>query len=580
VATYYIDYNRGSDSNAGTSSSAPWQNLSKIAATTGATAGDSFLLADDSSWVLTPSTRVVPPTTWSGSQSSPVVIGKYSPSSQSAEQRPLITLNVETSPSDWTYDALLNGWKYTYPTAHMNNAALVRLADTWLASATGNNSDGAIESVDGRYVARLDNQTLVLYAPAGTDPVSYYGKVVVSAQATGAITLSSGRKWVTVQDIAFRETGCGVLCYSADALAAGYVVERCRMDIGCLAGVGGASPGNVRAWIRDSEVYDFGAIGIHVNSTGGAGIAYAELYRNVISHGGHQWSQGGIYLQARNSAGDAIVSVHHNEVSHCEWGTRDKALDGCGIYAETGSNNTHIFANVVHDCYVALQDNSGRRVQWSGNLIYNCRRGIRVTDESNNGASDCRLYNNTFLIGDTNQQASEFGNTTQGADYPAVWSLSGDDPINITAQNNIFANIGGQRGRAVFGLPDTYGASSYSLSGNWVYGFEADSLKASDNSVPSPAPTITNAGTTDPTQYLTESHALRSEGYTLVSPNPLSTVGTYFAGAKLMNGRARPGWTPVGAYMGVVPRATATSRTTATTRATATSRAERNDLTP
>lgn len=553
MTIYYLDNNRGNDNNDGQSAAAPWKNLSKIAATTGATAGDAFLLADDSAWSLTPSTRVVPPTSWGGTEASPIIIGKYSPSSQSVGQRPRITLNVETSPSDWTYDALLNGWKYTYPTANMNNAALVRLADGWLASAVDNNSDGAVESVDGRYVVRLDNQTLVLYAPAGTNPVRYYGKVVVSAQATGAITLSSGRKWITVQDIAFRETGCGVLCYSGDALAAGFVVERCRMDIGCLATVGGASPGNLRAWIRDNEVYDFGSIGIHVNSTAGAGIAYAEIYRNKVDDGVRQWSQGGIYLQGRNAAAEAIVLVHHNEVSRCRWGTRDKAFDGCGIYAETGANNTHIFANVVHDCFVALQDNSGRRVYWTGNVVYDCRRGIRITDENNNGASDCRLYNNTFLVGDLNQNATEFGNTTQGADYPAVWSLSGDDPINITAKNNIFANVGGQRGRAVFGMPSA--ASTFDIANNWVYGFEADTLNGATNAALGSPPTVSNAGTTDPRVYFGADFAPKVQGYSEASPNPLATAGVYVPGVHLMNGRMRPGWCPAGAYQAVLPRA-------------------------
>lgn len=59
----------------------------------------------------------------------------------------------------------------------------------------------------------------------------------------------------------------------------------------------------------------------------------------------------------------------------------------------------------------------------------------------------------------------------------------------------------------------------------------------------------------NPMNYMSDDFRLR---YDVTSP--LMNGGTYVAGAKLMNGRARPGWTPVGAYMGVVPRATAAAR--------------------
>lgn len=550
MTIYYLDNNRGNDSNAGTSPSAPWKNLSKITAFASAQPGDAFLLADDSMWRLTPSERVVPPTSWVGQQHNPVIIGKYSPSSQSIGQRPLIIEHANTVAGDWTYDAPLNGWKYTYPSVHLNSAVLVRINDTWLASTTDEPRDNAVQSVDGRYRARLDNQTLLLYAPAGVNPVDYYGKVVVSAQAAGAISLSAGRNWITVQDIAFTETGCGVLCYSNNTLAAGYVIERCLMRTGgALVSVNGDTAGTVRAWVRDNEVYDFGAIGIHVNSTGGAGIAYAEVYRNRIADGVRQWAQGGIYLQCRNSARESNCFVHDNEVSGCRWGTRDKQYDGSGIYIETGSDGVRVYSNVVHDCFVAIQDNSGRRNFVTGNLVYDCRRGIRISDASSNGLSNTHLYNNTFIVGDLNQNATEFGNTTQGADYPGIWTFSASTAINFTAKNNIIANVGGQRGRAVFGLNQT--AGTYDISNNWVYGFEADALNAVDNSAYAFALTVTHAAASDPRPYLTDSYRPKIPYLVDSIPmvNPLGGAGTYVAGVRLQGGRRLdPGRVPLGAF--------------------------------
>lgn len=549
MTVYYIDNNRGSDSNDGLSMLRPWQNLAKITSTTGALAGDAFLLADDSFWQLSPAQRVVPANTWNGTEAAPVIIGKYSPVSQSINQRPLISMNVNTTTGDWVWDGVNLRWVYTYPTAHINRAVLLRIADSWIANTydypIANTSP---EAVDGRYNIGSGLQTVFLYSPPGVNPVDYYGKIVVSAQALGAITLSTARKWITVQDIAFRETGCGVLCYSQDANPANFVVQRCRSDIGCLAVVGGASPGANRSIIRNNEVYDFGAIGIHVTAAGGAGIADVEIYGNKIDGGVRQWAQAGIYLQVRNAARESICFVYNNEIARCRWGTKDKSLDGCAIYAETGTDGAVISGNRIHDCYVAMQDNSGRRVFWTGNTVYDCRRGIRVTDQNLNGLSDCRLYNNTFLVGDQSQNATEFGNTTQGADYPAVWAYSVVHPINITAKNNVFVNEEAQRGRAVFGLAGI--ASTYDITNNWVYGFEADTLDGSSNAAA--AVTVSNAGVTDPRPFMAHDGRLIAPYYVgagVPAKNPLGGAGVPIPAVRLQGGRRiDPNRVPVGAF--------------------------------
>ena len=548
---YFLDFNRGDDNNDGLSKEKAWRNVSKIAQVVNAAGGDAFHVEAESIYQLTPLQRIVPPATWKGTQGSAVVIDGYSYSSQNTRQRPLFIMHAETVPADWTYDPALNGWRYLYPTAHINNAVLIRLADSWLASATDNNSDTAVESVDGRYKARMDSQTVVLYAPSNINPVNYYGKVVVGAQAAGAISVSSGRGAVTVRGLEFFETGCGVSQFSNNSLECILVVEDCKMRRGCLVTIVGAVGGNLQCWARGNEVEDFGAIGMHANSTGGAGISYVEFSNNRIHDGVHQWAQAGIYLQARNAGRDTVCVVRGNEVSGCRWGTRDKLYDGCGIYIETGSDGCLVTGNVVHDCFVALQDNSGRRNYVTGNVIYNCRRGIRVTDESNNQNGELFLDNNTFIVGDLDQRSTEFGNSTQGADYPAVWSLSGDDAIKINARNNIFCNSGGQRGRAVFGLAQI--ATTYDLRNNWVFGFETDVLNGANNNVLASPPTVTHAGTTDPRPFLNADYSLKDmsigfEGFR----NPLANAGTPVEKARCFNGAPQVGSFPVGAFMSVV----------------------------
>lgn len=582
MTIYYIDYNRGSDSNSGTSASAPWKNLSKIAAVTGATAGDEFLLADDSQWNLALADRVIPPTSWTGTASSPVVIGKYSPSSQSTGQRPIIRWNSMTAASDWVYNAGLNGWVWTYGSAVITPAVLLRLGNTWAANAIVQTEGAAVASVNGRYNVGAGSTSVILWAPADVNPVNYYGSVLVSPQAQGAITLSSGRNHVTVQDIAFEDCGSGVLCYSSNTSTASYIIERCSLRRGCLATANGDSPGVLRMIVRDCDIADFGSMGINVNASTGAGIQYAEVSNNTIRDGGNSWSRGGVYVQARNADRSTMTIVRNNDISGCRWSTGPGGpADGCGIYVEARSDGVQVYGNVIHDQFCAIQDNSGRRNLITGNLIYNVRVGLRVSNQDDAALSDCRVYNNTFIVGDT-RYAPNAGAPSTGIDYPGIWMFwhGPTQPLNITAKNNIFANVGGGRGRAFVGLAQNYATSSIDVNGNAVFGFETNFLRAFDDSAPVGGPSVTHATTADPRPYLAADYRLRTtiDIGGIPMPNPLRNAGTYFAGAKLMNGRARPGWTPVGAYMGVVPRATATSRTTATTRATATSRATRNGL--
>ena len=556
ATSYFIDFNRGSDSNAGTSTGAPWKTLAKITNTASLGPGDQVLLADDSEFDLAIADRVVPQNNWTGTLANPVIIGKYSPSSQSVGNKPVIRWNIQTAPSDWTYDGAKNGWIYTHPTAHINAQCLVRLGDTWDAHCPDQTVNAAVASIDGRWnvgQSASSNDRIILWAPADTNPVTYYGGVLISPAAVGAITLSSGRGAITVENILFERTGCGVSMYSGTTAAANFVA-RCLSGRICsgLVYASGDTSGVLKAWVLDCDLWDFGSTGLQAYAVGGAGIAYLEIARNRLGNGGHGNSQAAIYLQVRNSARDVITHVHHNWVTGYRWGTRDKGYDGSAIYCETGSDGVLVYANVAERMYCAYQDNSGRRNRWMGNVAAECRLGMRIGDQQNNNQSDTYLYNNTFLIGALSQQPTEWG-ASQGAEYPGVWMYkSTGGNLNVTAANNIVANIGAGTARAAFGLPDN--AGTMTLNGNWLYGFGADTMVASSNSS---AGSLTNVGTSDPRPYLMADGALKiaptTTWGTLSSDNPLATTGAYVEGVKLINGRLRPGACPVGAYAAVLP---------------------------
>lgn len=198
---FFIDANRGSDSNSGLSMAAPWASLSKITAQTDAGPSDYFLLEAESRWKLDYDVgndqRVVASTLWTGTRRNPVTIGRYTYSSQEVSLKPTIIFHHEIAADEWVYDANLNGWLWTAPTGHVNYFGLLRLGDTWVANsidqsaAVEGTSTGAVASIDGRYNKTSTNNKLLLYAPAGSNPTTYYGKVIYSPEATGAIVLLS-----------------------------------------------------------------------------------------------------------------------------------------------------------------------------------------------------------------------------------------------------------------------------------------------------------------------------------------------------------------------------------------------------
>ena len=560
---YFIDYNRGSDSNDGLTKDTAWASLSKIVAVTAAGPDDFFLLEGESRWKLDYAVgsdgRVAPPTSWTGNRKHPVVISGYTYSSQET-RKPTVVFHHEIAASEWVYDANLNGWLWTAPSAHINTMGLLRLADTWLANsvdqaaAIEGTTTGAVASVDGRFNKTSTNNKLLLYAPAGKNPTEYYGKVIYSPEATGAFTLSSGRKCIVVQDIHFEDTGAGVLMYSGTAVEANFVARRLSGSrVSGMVSMSSDTVGVLEASVEDCDISDFGAIGIHAYSVGGAGMKSVKITRNRLRRGGHLQSQGGIYVHVRNSAREFITEVSYNDISGYIWGTRDKGYDGCGIYCETGADGVLVFGNVVRDQYCAFQDNSGRANNWMGNVASNVRLGFRLSDQQDNNQSHVRLINNTILCGNLNQVPSEWG-SSQGSEYPGVWMYkSSGGNLNVTATNNLIANLGAGTARAAFGLPDR--AGTMSLDGNWLYGFGADTMVASSNSS---AGSLTNAGTADPRPYLMADGALYLPATATVSSvaadNPLAKAGSYVQGVKLKNGRLRPGFCPIGAYQAVLPR--------------------------
>jgi hypothetical protein len=384
MATYYIDNARGNDNNNGTSITTAWKNLTKIDDVVAA-AGDQFLLADDSIWEYDLSSRVVPPTTWSGTKTNPVVIGKYSVGGNST-QKPTIKWNRKLLTTDWTYSAPDNAWVYTAP-GNVGGLCLVRLNKTWVASRT---DDGVpLASVYGRY--HNSGTSFYLYAPSTVDPTTYYGEVLLSTEQ-GFFSISTNRKWVTIQDIHFSETSTGISAYSASATETGVLVQRVSGDTCSQLIRGFNEGGQLELYITNCSISNFGACAISVGSNT---VPYKNCYieDNKIHKGIYCYSQGAIYVTGYN------IHVRDNQLSDVYYGTLDKTTDGAAIYTETGSTNVLVYRNTVTNCHLAFQDNSGRKTTWFSNVVLNCKSIMRVSDQNSNNNMDHLFVNNTCISG-------------------------------------------------------------------------------------------------------------------------------------------------------------------------------------
>jgi len=384
MAIKYIDWQRGNDSNDGSTPTLAWKNLTKID-DAAASAGDQFLLADDSTWEYDLATRVIPPTTWAGTKTNPVIIGKYSPNGEQGK-KPTIIWNRKLLTTDWTYSAPNNAWLYTAP-GNVGNLCLVRLNSTWDASRT--DAGLPLPSVYGRY--HTTGTSFYLYAPADINPTTYYGEVLLSTE-TGFFSISTDRKWVTIQDIHFKNTSTGILGYSGTATTTGLVIRRVSGDTCSQLLRGHNDSGQLELTIEDCDITNFGACAI---SIGSSVVPYKSctVRNNKISDGMHNYSQGAIYITGYN------IHVYGNKLSSVYYSTQDKTTDGAAIYTETAASDVYVYRNTVTDCHLAFQDNSGRKTRWFSNVVLNCKSVMRVSDQNGNNAMDHSFTNNTSISG-------------------------------------------------------------------------------------------------------------------------------------------------------------------------------------
>lgn len=443
---YRADKNRGRNTNDGLT--APWADPQMFATIKAPPAGTQLLLADDSEWSFPlDAKRLIPQVGAGGTQDNPIVIGKYSPSSQALpDQLPRIRWGQFIRRADWVYEAASNAWVYTDPTYRIGTYSLVLIGDTWEASTLGTEQKMPLAAVDGRYwCSNDDSKRLLMYSPGGgkpgTDPTSFYGSVWLSIASTaGFITQTDGRGFVRVEDIEFVDTGTGVLGYSAAAADVGLHALRIRgRRVAAMVSCVAQKDGQLHGLTEHCDVEGYGSQALWAYSPDGRGMRSMVMRFNGLRDGNHLFAQGAIYYQARSPG--MVGQLYGNRISGARHGSRDWLMDGCAIYIEIGADDVDVFDNIIADCHLAFADNSGRRARITNNLLMRCKSAAFVSDAMNIGTTDHLFEGNTGILGADVPPAFGPGEAYAGwVSRHSQWH--GKTIKRLAARKNDFINIG------------------------------------------------------------------------------------------------------------------------------------------
>jgi hypothetical protein len=159
-----------------------------------------------------------------------------------------------------------------------------------------------------------------------------------------------------------------------------------------------------------------------------------------------------------------------------------------------------------------------------GNVGYDMKVGIHIGDDG------------------TGQSAKVHNNTLWGCTDYAIYMHANADRSNVSMYNNTFQGTG----YSVYNnSASAWSLENYNNFDGFASGTYQHTLGANDK-------------TESMNDYVRPDGSLKVPSTatlaTLGTDNPLALSGTYVSGVTLANGRQRPGFVPIGAYMAVLPR--------------------------
>lgn len=420
MTVYFIDNNRGNDSNNGLTKGTAWKTLEKfrsVAATGGIAPGSDVLLESSSIFNENRYLRFGTGTSelLNGTVNARTTIGKYDYSSQYSGL-PRVSWVITPQSSDWVFDPSFGLWYLPRTIQYSNNnqqwgghprvtingrlCSIVRYQSGSFTRGNPPTEDYEVFVYEASQPGRL-----YLYSPTNINPSDYYGAESIKASPTqfGIFAFIRCGSYVTIKEIELYESGKLVSLYS-DTTSIGDTVGFCLQNtvgtkIGVLADFTSINSGKL---IRDlnvtnNQLVDVTGLGLHLS-----GYFNNALVSSNIHIGGNlgRTDGGAVYIQGGVDGVMSNVVISDNYYERMNANVKGSESDGCAVYCEIRSNGVLITRNIVKDSYMAFQDNSGRNNTWVSNVALNCDSFMKVTDADNLAVPGqrTRILNNTALL--------------------------------------------------------------------------------------------------------------------------------------------------------------------------------------
>lgn len=417
MADYYIDFNRGSDGNLGTSVGQAWKNLSKIDGLTSAQmpAGSTIRLAADSEWAIRENRdvwqQVKPVCLDNGTQANPLTITSYG-----GTTKPKVNYKMFPLASWWVWDAAVGAWYFELSWNAWGRggfgvvvngvyaANIIEYIKTGLASAintivstNGVTSDTLRFCIPGNF-----NQRLYLAGgglTSAVNPTAFFGADKVEVYCGAAVFLNkmTHTHWDAIE---FEGGGFHLSTTIGAQTMPGNVIRNCHFhDVGgviLLNGLAGIDS-DIGLEIHNNLIERTTSAAIRLG--GATGTATGSIHHNHFSVGNLCESSGGfVYLQLqRGSLSRPVFEVHNNYAEYAVNGVGERRFDGCCYYADYLDDGSVFRQNIAAHSFKAFQLNSaGKNVLYS-NIAYDCGKFASCTDAESHGGSDYTIVNNLWL---------------------------------------------------------------------------------------------------------------------------------------------------------------------------------------
>jgi hypothetical protein len=429
MAVYYVDSAIGNNSNAGTSTSAPWLDLTKVNATT-FSAGDQILFnRGQVHYGMLQYDRS------SGSSGNPITFGAYG-----SGAKPQISsgLNLGTT-GQWSVDSG-SRWK----TGALDSTPYDLGMVYWGQGSYGVKKWDAKTSVTAQGNWFYDMAANILYLYSASNPATYYGAGLTATQKFGSgytpMTYIQGVDYITFQNIDFRDTGYHALeLNGCDHI----IVDSCEFhNVGGGDSDGGDGDGyGIQVWdgatdhvVKDCIFMDIFNYGYSLQSGGSTAWTWngIQCYRNTFIRMGC----GAFENWYSSSAAESVTNVVFSHNTAYDLGhTAFKIGNVPYAWTISGSDNdTFTGCKIVDNIFanMALSQYSDRRwcyVQYSGDV------------------SSWAITNNCYYT--YNDARSTFANIA-GTQRPWSGSYGWHDGTNTYSKDAnsittdpLFANVGG-----------------------------------------------------------------------------------------------------------------------------------------